>query len=100
MARRENSGPDYFIAKTLAIIALIEAGHGTTNAERLGAMVGISRSTFKRYLAQAEADLCVVIPWNAKTGYTIADWGLINKEELMSRFRRGFFESTIERGEM
>ena len=96
MARSDKSSPGYFLAQTLTILALIEAGHGDNSASTLGAKVEISLATFKRYLVRAESDLGVVVQWDESIGYKITDWGIINKEALMARYNGGGFAAVIK----
>lgn len=95
MPRIDNSAPTYYLSQILALLAMIEDGHGGAPAKDLAPVVGIGISSFKRYLARAEADLGVVIAWDRTLGYVVSDWGLLNKQALMERYHGGGFVAVI-----
>jgi len=96
MPRRDESAPSYYLNQTLALLALIEDGHGGACADELGRLIGVSRSSLKRYLVRAEADLGVEVPWDATLGYTVCQWGLLDKRALMAKYHGGGFAAVIK----
>ncbi|MFR9719887.1 hypothetical protein ACL00X_11075 [Aeromonas diversa] len=96
MPRYHNSAPDYRLSHMLAILALIEDGHGGAPAKDLSALVGIAVSSFKRYLVRAETELRVVVEWEKGLGYTVSNWGLLDRAELMAHYHGGGFAAVIK----
>ncbi|WP_147277426.1 hypothetical protein [Aeromonas veronii] len=96
LPRTDNSAPDYRLSQMLALLALIEDGHGGAPAKDLSRLVGITRSSFKRYLVRAETELRVVVEWEKGLGYLVSSWGLLSKGELMAHYHGGGFASVIK----
>jgi len=96
MPRIDNSAPDYRLSQMLALLALIESGHGGAPAKDLSRLVGITRASFKRYLVRAETELRVVVEWEKGLGYSVSSWGLLSKGELMAHYHGGGFASVIK----
>lgn len=96
MARTDNSSPGYYLSQTLALLAMIEDGQGGLSAGELARMVDISRASLKRYLVSAEANLGVEVLWDSKVGYTVSQWGLIDKRALMTKYHNGGFAAVIK----
>lgn len=96
LPRTDNSAPDYRLSQMLALLALIEDGHGGVPAKDLSKLVGITRSSFKRYLVRAETELRVVVEWEKGLGYLVSSWGLLSKGELMAHYHGGGFASVIK----
>ena len=87
MARSIEDSPGYFLRDSLRILAMIESGSTGITATQLSEAVGISRPTFKRYLARIEADLGVVVTYDAKAlCYRVANWGLLSRDRVLDKF--------------
>lgn len=52
-------------------------------APELAAMVGVSRPTLVRMLADAESALGVRITWERGRGYVIEDWGVLDRRAVV-----------------
>lgn len=96
MPRIDNSAPDYRLSHMLALLALIEDGHGGAPAKDLAAVVGIGIASFKRYLVRAETELRVVVEWEKGLGYTVSSWGLLDRGEVMAYYHGGGFAAVIK----
>lgn len=91
MARSIEDSPGYFLRDSLRILAMIERGGISTTATQISKAIGISIATFKRYLARVEADLEVIVVYDAKSRcYRVANWGLLSRDRVLTKFYGDF----------
>ena len=75
------------------LLALAQAGgHGVT-IDELEAITGLPKPSVKRLIRQVAVDFAVEVIYvreagrrSATGGFSVQDWGVINKDELLSKF--------------
>lgn len=91
MARSIDDSPGYFLRDSLRILAMIERSESSKTSIELSEAVGISRATFKRYLARIEADLGVIVIYDAKERcYRVSNWGVLSRDHVLMKFYSDF----------
>ena len=91
MTRSIEDSPGYFLRDSLRILAMIERGDSSKTSIELSEAVGISRATFKRYLARIEADLGVIVIYDAKERcYRVSNWGVLSRDHVLMKFYGDF----------
>ena len=91
MTRSIEDSPGYFLRDSLRILAMIERGDSSKTSIELADSTGISRATFKRYLARVEADLDVIVVYDAKDRcYRVESWGLLSRDRVLTKFYGDF----------
>ena len=91
MARSVEDSPGYFLRDSLRILAIMERGENSMTATQLCEAVKVSRPTFKRYLARIEADLGVIVFYDAHARrYRVSSWGLLSRDRVLMKFHGDF----------